>query len=336
MIEDTSRQGDSEQSGSGPSDFGESWDRAAQFAEPLGRVHTLFQGSIRALAGIQKLPAGEQKKATDLFPFLTLIRSQRMQAIVYAAALSFGLGSREDLCNDTAPQLLDRFRPEELQVVVALSYLHYKISKKVTEKVWVPIRRDALLQLQIGAIVGDVIPEIGRARAVFVGGARPLAAALLSLEDERSYVRYRTHLNKNELLYDIRFEEEIWNCNHLQILAVLFQKLGFGIESAKAFLEDGDEASVRALPEEARPWNAAMRWIEALLEDDSTPDLLPGDEYRASAEQQKQITSRVTEVEFNPDEQAWFEASKESLPKPVGKAMQELPWPTRIRKKSSE
>jgi hypothetical protein len=310
----------------------ETWKKASEFVAPLGRVHTLFAGSIRALSSLEKNPSSG-KKVTDNFAFLTLLRSPRMQAIIYSAALSFGLGTREELSEDSAEDLLGRFTPGELQVVIALSYLQYKIKRKVTTKVWTPMRREAILQVQVGKVVGNAIPAIGRAKAVFIGGARPLAAALLSRGNERNFVAYRTHLNKNELLYDLDFEEELWQCTHLQILAVIFQKLGFGIESAKAFLGTEKSLAFKELPEEAKPWSAAMLWIESLLEHDKEPEHLPGEQFKPNEEELKQLAISVNEVEFNPEEESWFETDSESLPKPVAKAMQALKWPTRSRKK---
>lgn len=314
-------------SGGGPPD--PDWKAVERIVKPLGRMHSLFSSTVRLLADDSVSPS----EFIHSFSLMTIARSRKFQTVLYFAARELGFGTHEQLQELSAEELLMKFQPSELAAVAAISYLSHRIQTLCPDEVWDPVRRDLVLQVEVGRVLGESISFIGRGRGLVVGGIRPLAAALFSRGNPHAYIRYGGHLNRLELLYDLEYERETWGCTHLQIFGYMLQQIGFGVHAARAVsLGLEYQSSNYEIEGDADRWMAAGLWIQSLLEREAAPEWLPPGVPSLDSDQLEHLLRQLAYLESSPPDTAWFERKKEELPEPVAKAFDNLAWPSRSRK----
>ena len=260
-----------------------SWRQAGHYAELIGSVHPVFLRGIRAL---QQLERGDkQGKASEHYQVTEVMRSATLRSVLYHAAKAIYTDKLADHPKISGPDLLDLFSPYELASVLCAAFLFRRTSKQCPGQVWSKLASEINGQIEIGALLGNKIPAIGKGRGVLVGSIRYIAFGLLASQDEHGFKKYKRHLNSSNLLSDLSMEVSGWGCNHLQIAAILLQTLGMGIAAAKGTATVATPLSIEQLEmdSDTLAWYAGARWIESMIEKECAPpelsaypDLFPG------------------------------------------------------------
>jgi hypothetical protein len=250
----------------------ESWNNAQEFAAILPPINTLFSGCVRTLwPPTASFTPGELVRR---FPFDAIFKNASVKSLLYHAAVALG---RHDPAEDdqiTGLKLVDMFDFRELTSVLMISYLDTALRKLTDESTWKTSAGEIDLHTEVGALIGEAIPAIGVGCGMMVPAIRLFAIALFSRKDLRGYKAYMRELHKNEMLFDLRYEESKWGCNHLQISSILLQICGFGVNAPSGMLlgsEVGHLVKVVAANDEMLAWSHSRQWLEALLQRERAP-----------------------------------------------------------------
>jgi hypothetical protein len=216
-------QGDTDRS---KSDLG--WQAAAALVRPLGKTASNFAQCISALVahGEQEQIAGGSRAPlpTPVRQHLDfLLRNATLKAAYYYAAKAYRpavLTSRTPL---SSAALIEGFSPLEHATLLALCYLFRTLSQRCDRDEWEHIQPPLYEELSAGGAVGECLPEVGLACGLLARGMPQLARAAFLLNNRRGFKEYRRHLRGNRLPVDYNFERTLWQCDSVQVAAVLLQ-----------------------------------------------------------------------------------------------------------------
>lgn len=250
----------------------ESWVKAQEFAAILPPINTLFSGCVRTL-----WPATASFTPNELvrrFPFDAIFKNASVKALLYFAAVAL---NRHDPSEDdqlTGLKLVDMFDFRELTSILMISYLDTALRRLTDPTTWKTAASEIDLHTEVGSLIGTAIPAIGVGCGMMVPAIRLYSIALFSRKDLRGYKAYMRELHKNEMLFDLRYEESKWGCNHLQIASILLQICGFGVNASSGMLlgsEVGHLIRVLDANEDMLAWSHSRQWLEALLQRERAP-----------------------------------------------------------------
>lgn len=257
--------------------------------------------------------------------------SPTLKAAFYAAAQIYHKESLERCTDLNLKNLMKMFSPSEITAIIALIYLTKKIKKKCTTQdendEWARTINRMITNMEITALVGDTIEYIGIGNGLLIGGLRNLASFLFCLIDMKAYKQYRRDAANKKKIWDLKEEEKIFGCNHLQIASYLSQTLGFGLGTVQGLVlafEDEEKAAEAAnspqLATQILCWRAAIRWSESLHVTGSMPESVSqseSDEMYLPPEQQDKLIEKVTQLRANENPDLWIFRSFDELPAEV-------------------
>ncbi len=291
------------------------WQRARQFADILGRPHTLFTSAIRYLRGLTQ-NGTSILEASEPYPLCMLLKSSSMRAVLYYAAQALHKDALAKQATIDGFALFRVFPPDELASVLATTYLYRRLKRSLDARVWESLSQEIQIQMETGFYVGSKIPAIGTHRGLLMGVVRYSALGLFSIKDGRGFKLHKRELNEKEKLYLLDAETSRWNCNHLQISSILIQSIGLGVPAANALVAsqcpgEQDHPDMHA-------WWAAKAWIQSLLEDERAPQCYAeGSPYYLAGEPFANLQERVDSIYEMGSSFDWIDKTKEDLPKSV-------------------
>jgi hypothetical protein len=293
----------------------ESWRIAQELVDVIGRPHTLFVGAIKMLLQ----PENSQQSAAQFArraPLDLVFLTPSIKSVIYFAAAALHpeeLPPPEEL---SGTSLLNVFSSEELAGVLAIAFLTSAFSKKIDKKLWGQILGEVQMQAEIGARVGAAIPAIGVGCGMLCGAMRYLAMTLFSTKDMRSFKAFLRQLETNDMLFDLKYEENKWGCNHLQIASLLLQQLGVGLGAANGIClapgQNPDPASPQIV--EITRWRNARIWIESLLQDERAPEGIDArGKFFPSEQALTRLQERIDSINLGGGTFGWTQKRREDM-----------------------
>jgi hypothetical protein len=237
------------------------WKAAADLIKPFGPVAPNFGVSIRHLvasyqSGNNELPLPAQNH------IVRLMKNNTIRAVYYFVCKAY----RPEVISGKAPltvkDLYKGFSPIEHAAILAFCYLFRNLSKKTDKDEWEYVQAPLYEALSLGSAIGQSVPEIGLALGMLARGMRYLAFAPFVVGNRRGFKEYRRHLKANDLPFDLEFENKTWECNNIQVAAVLLQHIGFNRTAALQFVAAA-EHDMKVQPDEL--WGIRFRMTDAVL-----------------------------------------------------------------------
>lgn len=208
------------------SDLG--WQAAASLVRPLGQMASNFAQCVSALVSLheqaQAAGAGRSALPSPLLQNLEfLLRNSTLKAAYYFAAKSYRpavLTSRSPL---TSTALIEGFSAFDHATILSLCYLFRTLSQRCDRDEWEHIQPPLYEELTVGGAIGECIPEVGLGCGLLILGMPQLARAVFLMSNRRGFKEYRRYLRGNRLPVDYSFERTVWQCDSVQVAAVLLQ-----------------------------------------------------------------------------------------------------------------
>ena len=233
----------------------QSWALAAKVAEPLIKVPSLFSTAVRSIIKVASEGEGLDQDslraaAASKAAFLIGV-SPTLKAVLYFAAKSL---HPNDLLNQKEldyRKLMKLFPPEELAMLIGVSYMYRRVGKLVEAAEWQRLAKTMNVQMRVGALVGETIQHVGSGYGMLIGAMRYISLGMFALKDLKNFQKYRRQCEKEGRLFDTKAERAEWRCDHLQVASILVQRLGFGMPRHPAAMALGLDAlnvGVESLP----------------------------------------------------------------------------------------
>lgn len=303
---------------------------AKRYTEQIPAPSSMFTAAIRAIRNAEQvLRGGDQNALKDLAinstSFLVSI-SPTLKTVFYRAAQDLHAEELKTLQPLSMKGLLRLFSTSEITAVLTLTYLYRHLKRHLPEDPYQKLTKKMLTHIEIGAIVGRTIKYIGVGNGMLLGGLRYAGLALFMAANEKKYTEYRRKVEREDKLFDVKLEREIFQCTSLEVASQLVRSFGFGLVTTSGFaFADSDDTPPdfsEQMAEELLCWRVAIALTEAFHLTGAAPDVgedsvlyLPPEE---SAVLQKQCWGVVRDGSTF----TWLTASRKDLPPEVCTALE--------------
>lgn len=201
------------------------------------------------LGGVRDLAVSYVQPITDRIP--------RYQAALYFATKAYYphlLDGKDKVnLNDAIGMLL----PAEISSIVALTYLSHQVFPRCDESECNQLIRQMRIHLEIGRLVGGTVPDMNGGLGMLIAGARFLGLAIILAQEGKKYTDYRIQMKSSKRLWDITLEQERFGTTHLELGAIMLQRLGFGVQIAGEILPVTVMTGETTIPR-------ALRWMDSI------------------------------------------------------------------------
>ncbi len=237
------------------------WRAAVEIVQPYGRVAANFTEAIRLMvshyeAGTTTLPLSAQNH------ILRLLGNNTIKAAYYFITKYYRPEALEGKAHISSKDLFNTYSPIDHAAILTYAYLFRNLSKKSEREEWEYVETPLSEALAIGASVGSSVPEVGLAFGLLCRGLRYLAFAPFLRDNRRGFKEYRRHLKANDLAFDTAFEEKTWQCNSIQVAAIIMERMGFPRQMVLQFVAAAQH-DAKSTPDEL--YGIRFRMAEALI-----------------------------------------------------------------------
>lgn len=260
----------------------ESWLKAKKYSAVFGEVPSSFSSAIRTLIADQTKLGGTLSSGAA-FLVSRLLIGPSMKAPFYYATLTYHSEQLSNAAHVNTKKLASMFPPYDIAVIVGLLYLFRRAKKfcESQENQWAFLVPPLLRDIDLGGMVGEAIPKIGRGSGMIVGALPGIALGAMIAADKNGAKEYIRFLKAEKKSFDPDWEMEKWGCTTIQVGSLLMQGVGFGIEFANSMslgFTPGTTLDEGRAPEVYRAYITQV-WIKALAETGDVPDITHSGNY---------------------------------------------------------
>ena len=218
------------------------WKAASELLQPFGPVAANFSEAIRLLIyhyeqGVEIIPPPGQNH------IIRLMKNNTIKATYYFMTKQYKPGILAGQSPLTIEHLFESYSAIDHAAIIAYCYLFRNLSKKIEKDEWEYVQTPLYEALAVGACAGLSVPEIGFGFGLLGRGLRYLAFAAFLRENRRGFKEYRQHLKSKDLPFDIEFEEKMWQCNNVQVSAIILERMGFNRKIAEQYVGAAERSS---------------------------------------------------------------------------------------------
>ncbi len=288
----------------------ESWEYATAFAMSLGTLPASVTSVVRLLlSDHQKDPSALSEYGR--FFVGRFLKSKTLQAVYYDVCRHF---RPEILPPPTEPlrehELLKAFSGEEHAYLLAFIFFHRQAKKYCDRALFESTTNQMQRGLNIGGMIGKLLPVIGLGTGLLCGGFRYLGFFAFMRHDPDGFLKYTRHLRSKELSSDWSFEFARWQCNSLQVAIMILQRAGLGADRLSQLMKAiGTRSPI--LPDE--PFERACRtvdiWYQCLAKKRTTPAIPLPPQFYLGPEERQAIFAASSKFETSTIA-AWFLRSR--------------------------
>jgi hypothetical protein len=233
----------------------------------------------------------------------------------------------------TVKKLLSIFEPREVASIIGLTFVYKRIQKQCDPEEWILFQRKIHTQMEIGTILGEKMRHIGKGNGMLLGGIRFLAQATFALGAPEQFQAFKKKVRKSSSVFDLKIEQEFFECNHLQVASLLVQDLGFCMPRSPVSMSLGmDALSVppaqlpSRLKDHLLSWRAAMEYIEGYHSNGAPPTKM-GFDYalRLPEEETEDLREKIWVIIREGSQFDWIAKTKLELPTEVAEALEMVP-----------
>lgn len=251
------------------------WKAARELLHPFGPVAANFSEAIRLLVhhyenGVHIIPPPGQNH------ILRLMKNNTVKATYYFMTKQYRpeiLQGKQPL---TIEHLFESYAAIDHAAIISYCYLFRNLSRKIEKDEWDYVQTPLYEALAVGACAGIDVPEIGFGFGLLGRGLRYLAFAAFLRENRRGFKEYRQHLKSHDLPFDLDFEERMWQCNNVQVSAIILERMGFNRSIAIQYLAAAERSTNMPVdPLYGVRFRLAEAVIESYMEKQEIPQTAP-------------------------------------------------------------
>jgi hypothetical protein len=292
------------------------WHRASTIVRPMGSIAGNFAAAVRSLLlyheqGTSTLSAGVQTH------MLRLLRNSTVKASYYFGSLAYRPSKIQNLSSIKPRDFLNLYQPFEHAVLLSYCYLFRALAKKSNKEEWEYVQSPLYESLEIGACIGNSIPQVGFGIGLLARGFRYLAFAPFLMNDHKGFVQYRRHLRSKDLPFDEKRELEIWGCTNIHVAALLMEYMGFNHSVAHQFVAAAEKnTSINPDAKYGVSFRAAEALIDSFTESGEIPERLPswtGSSLVLTKDQRSQLVSDLNRALGSSHRIEWLNKNSSSL-----------------------
>ncbi len=303
---------------------------AKRYIEQIPAPSSLFTTCIRAIKNAEMaLHGGDLMVLKDLTISSTafiLSVSPTLKAVFYRAAENIHPKELKELNPLSTKALIGLFQPNEVTAILTITYLYRHLKKVSNSEDYAKLIKKLLTHAEIGAIVGRTIRNIGTGNGMLLGGLRYFSLALIMLADAKKFQDYYRKAERNDKLFDLVAERQIFGCTHLDIAGHLARIFGFGLITTSGFMlahaKEAPSNFSEQMEEELLCWRVAFSLTEAFHEKGSAPEVDESSELYLPPEESASLKKQCWEVIRDGCSYTWLTAAKNDLPEEIRRALE--------------
>jgi hypothetical protein len=289
---------------------------ARRYANLIGTMPATFSTAIKELMIDDNNQLSSLSERTE-FQVGRVLRGPTALSLIYWASKTF--------CPDKMPpgwiysslQIARFYSPSTLASILAYTYLVKRVKRIVNPDEWQFISEPLQKNLEICALLGWHLPEVGSTHALLGGGMLNLAYACYSAHDCKGYAEYRRFLKMKKLLQNSEYEITTWGCTSVEIAAQIILLSGFGIPLAHQFVEGfrGPEPTQNALRAK-NPFFVVRRWLQDLAiknSSDSESKTQNGNNPEIASVFTPDLTEKINLIQRNGSLHHWLEKGAQDI-----------------------
>lgn len=276
----------------------------------------LFSGVIRCLI---RDHYGRKAGYSDTtrFEALRVLKVPTVHTPIFFAVRTFRSSEYGDRDSISPDEILKIVPPLELAAMLAVYYLYRRSRKLCDAEEWPIISHYITEQSEIGGHFGRAISDVGIGSGLMIGALRPYAMMAFSILNLPAFKNYRRALKISRTLYDSRSEEKAFSCTHPEVGASFLQRLGFGLNIARAFndaLTGSYHKDDEFVAGDRVRFQVAAEWINSLILNSTPP---PKTSKTASSDEIAiaSLMEQVKKAKGRKREDSWLEKTRKDYPK---------------------
>lgn len=251
------------------------WKAATELLQPFGPVAANFSEAIRLLVhhyenGVRIIPPPGQNH------ILRLMKNNTVKATYYFMTKQYQPHVLQEQAPLTIEHLFEAYSAIDHAAIITYCYLFRTLSRRIEKDEWDYVQTPLYEALAVGACAGLAVPEIGFGFGLLGRGLRYLAFAAFLRENRRAFKEYRQHLKSSDLPFDLDFEDRMWQCNNVQLSAIILERMGFNRKIAIQYLAAAErDTNIPADPLYGVPFRLAEAVIDSYMEKQEIPQAAP-------------------------------------------------------------
>lgn len=294
-------------------ELSDDWQAARHYAFSFQPFSNLFTHFIRAAQS--ELQQGTKPLSSPTHQqFARLYRSASVRAILYYALITLDeapVKKREYVRDSDIYSLIS---PSDLTALLAIIYLFRRgrtLTKRYEESE--RILQNAQLYADLSLYLGSAIPDLGISACLFGGPLRNLIFLSYLNANRKVFKQYWVDIKRRKVPFDLKMEMEMFRCTHLQVSAVVLQKVGFGAERGKSFIAGVEAKSHKELKGDALRYMAGLKWLDALILTGGAPDATIGDEFMLEEHAANRLEPQIDKLLRDGSAYSWLFKGKKDL-----------------------
>jgi hypothetical protein len=250
------------------------WGPAAELLKPFGSVAANFSEAIRLLLSSRTSDTPLSHGSRN--HLIRLLKNDTLKATYYFFSRQFNPGLLTSKKHLTPTDFLDAYKPIDHAAILTLCYMFKNLSKKIEKDEWDYVQTPLYEALAIGGKIGLTVKEVGLGIGLLTRGLRYLAFAPLMRENRKAFKEYRQHLKAKDRVFDLAFEQKIWQCTTVQITGLMLEQMGYPRSAALQFVAAA-ERSESSTPDQGFgvPFRLAECLMDAYMEGQEIPTTTP-------------------------------------------------------------
>jgi hypothetical protein len=247
---------------------------------------------------------------------IPLLRSKAFKAVVYYTAKKFYPEKLKDKKLYTPQSLTEIFTPAEFISLISLTYLYRRMRRGCDKELFITFMRNIHQSVILSAATGRAIEKIGFANGILYGTIIYFAQCIFLGIDKKRFTPYRVHLRRNQISFDLQYEERTWGCNSLQLAALLGQHLGLGRHYHDPIILGigaNNVKNVENSPHHVYAAKLLQVWVESLITTGEAPDMMHKGEYYPLASEMARLKNFAAETAEDMSEKFLFENGENDI-----------------------
>ena len=285
------------------------WEAALKLSDGFSPYSNLFSSAIRALSRA----SAEEVKSSAIHDLERVYRSPSTRAMIYYAIRTLdeeGLNKQSRLTTD---RLTNFLALEDLQIVLALLYLTKRTKTVVTHEDVHRLLDTAQEYADLALTIGKSVEGLGIGTCLLAGVLRYLSFSMFMLRDRKKFKPYWIELRRTKAPYIFKKEQENWGCTHVQVGALILERMGFSRVVGEAYLRGCEAESSNSLDAESMKYFAAKRWLDSLMLKGVAPEITFGDQFLLNENDAEILEQRIDHILRQGSFYSWFQKSKKDI-----------------------
>jgi hypothetical protein len=281
--------------------------------KPMGEVPINLRQAVQSLMVDHESNGIISTKSYDLSVKLANIVGIR--GALYYAALTFEGEEAAKKEYFSPKDLVYIFKPLDLAAILTAVYWFRRIKRFCPEEDWKQIERPAAEESELSGYIGQNLREIGLGTGLLVGLFPKLTLGLFAKYKQPELQTYLKYLEETRLLTCMKKEQELFNCTHADINALMLIASGFGFKYSTDFADGLRFRNDTAITtnHNADKFRYAALWLESLRNNHKILEDCPKGFQIASDDKKEELVNLAKLISDEGSEFSWVSKTKDDI-----------------------